>query len=82
MGITLGAVDRIKSGIDEVSGMVLSGGSFEGTWVGNLEDEGPGEGETLGNSEGTRVGNKIGISDGGVLYIIFIVSERIKLGVE
>ena len=42
MEIKLGTLERIKPGVDEGSGMVLSGGSFEITWVGNLEGEGPG----------------------------------------
>ena len=39
--------------------MVLSSGSFEVTWVGNLEGSGPGNGDTLVNSEGNKVGNKL-----------------------
>ena len=42
LGITSGSVDRRKPGVDEVSGLVLSGGPSEGTWVDNFEDAGPG----------------------------------------
>ena len=35
--------------------MVLSGVSFEVTRIGNLEKEGPGEGDPLVNSKGNRV---------------------------
>ena len=66
MGRKRGSADRIKPCVDEGSGLVLSGGAFEGTCVGNLECEGPGEGDPLGNSEGTMAVNKLGISDGEV----------------
>ena len=49
LGITLVASDRSKPGVDEGSWMVLSGGSFEITWIINLEDEGTGEGDTMDN---------------------------------
>ena len=49
LGTTHGAAHRRKPGVDEVSGTVLSCGSFEDTWVGNLECEGTGEGDILGN---------------------------------
>ena len=42
MGTTCRAADRIKPGVDEGSGLVLAGVSFEGIWVGNLEDADPG----------------------------------------
>ena len=80
LGITLGVSDRSKPGVDKVSGLVLSGGYYGVTWVGNLESAGPGEGEPLNNPEGTRVGNKLGISDGEVLGIILGVASRSKLG--
>ena len=38
MGVTIGDADRSKLGGDEGSGIVLSGGSFEGDRDGNLED--------------------------------------------
>ena len=44
--------------------MVLSGGSFEVTQVGNLEITVTAKGDLLGNSEVTRVGNKLGMSYG------------------
>ena len=37
LGITHGAAGRSKPGLEEGSGLVLSGGSFEVTWVINLE---------------------------------------------
>ena len=49
MGITLGAADIIKAGVDEGSGLVSSCGSFGVTRVGNSESVGPREGGTLGN---------------------------------
>ena len=79
LGITLVVADRSKPGVDEVSGMVLSYGSFG---VDNLEIEGPGEGDPLINSEGTMVGNKLGISDGEGLGITLGVAERSTLGVD
>ena len=82
LGILLGSAKRIKPGVDEGSGMILSGGSFGVNWVGNLESAGPREVDTLGNSEGTRVGNKLGISDGEVLGIKLGVADRRKLGGE
>ena len=72
--------NRIKPGVDEGSGLVLSGGYFEGTLIGNFEGAGPVEGYPLGNSEGTRVVNKLGIYDGGVPSIAFRVVDRSKLG--
>ena len=39
--------------------LVLSGGSFEVTWVGNLEGVGLGESDPMGDSEGNRVRNKL-----------------------
>ena len=59
LGITLGSASRRKTVVDEGSGLVLSGGSFEVTWVGNLEGVGLGEGDPMGDSEGNRVGNKL-----------------------
>ena len=59
--------------------LVLSGGSFEVTWVGNLEVAGPVEDDPMGNSEGTRVGNKRGISYGGIPDITLGVADRSKL---
>ena len=38
LGITLGTEDRRKPVVDEGSRLILSGGSVEVTWVGNLED--------------------------------------------
>ena len=46
---TLGAADRIKHGVDEGSRLVLSGGSFDVTCVGNLEYEGTGDGDPMVN---------------------------------
>ena len=60
--------------------MVVSCGSFEVTWVGNLEGAGNVEGDSLGNLEGTRVGNKLGIFDGEVPGIKLVVADRRKLG--
>ena len=80
LGITLGFLERIKPGVDYVSGMVLSGEYFGVTWVGNLESAGPGEGYPLGNSEGNRFGNKLGISDGEVLGITLRLEDINKLG--
>ena len=50
MGITLGATDISKLGVDEVSGLVLSVVSFEVTWFGNLEGSGPAEVDPMCNS--------------------------------
>ena len=80
--ITLVDVYWSKPGFVEVSGLFLSGGSFDFTWVGNIESAGPVEIYPLVNSEVTRVGNKLGIYDGGFSCITFGVSDRIKLGVE
>ena len=79
MGIILGDAYRSKPGVDEGSGVVLSGGSIEFTWVDNLEGAGPGGGEPLSNSEGTRVDNKLIIYDVGVSVITHGVSDRSKL---
>ena len=79
MGSTLGYADRSKPCVDEGSGVFLSGGSIEFTWVDNLEGSGPGGGEPLGNSEGTRVDNKLIIYDVGVSVITHGVSDRSKL---
>ena len=46
---TLGDADIIKHGIDEGSGLVLYGGSFDVTCIGNLEYEGTGEGDPMVN---------------------------------
>ena len=62
--------------------MVLFGGSFQGTWVGNIDGAGPGGGGPLVDSEGTRVENKLGISDGEVPGITLVVADRIKLGCD
>ena len=62
----MGATYRIKPGVDEILGLVLSGRSVEVTWVGNLEGSWYGDSEPLSNSKGTRVGNKLGISYGEV----------------
>ena len=59
LDIPCGAIDRIIIKFDEGSGLVLSGGSFEVTWVGNLEGVGLGESDPMGDSEGNRVGNKL-----------------------
>ena len=45
--IILGDAYQSKPGADEVTGLVLSCGSFEVTWVGNFEGEGPVESDTL-----------------------------------
>ena len=79
LGSTLGYAGRSKPGVDEGSGVVLSGGSIEFTWVDNLEGAGPGGGEPLSNSEGTRVDNKLRIYDVGVLVITHGASDRSKL---
>ena len=50
LGITRGYTDRSKPGVDEVTGLVLSGGSFEVTWDGNLEFVDTGQGDLLGVS--------------------------------
>ena len=70
--------DIIKPDVDKGSGIVLSGGSFGVTWVGNLESAGPGEGDPLVSSEVNRVGNKLGISDGEGLGIKLEVAGRSK----
>ena len=57
--ITSLAVDRRKHGADEESGTLLSGGLFEGTWVGNLDIAGYGECDPMGNSKVTRIGIKL-----------------------
>ena len=80
LGITLGAADRSKPGVDEVSGLVLADGSGEVTWVGNLEVAGLVEGGPLGNLGGTRVGDKLGIYGGEVPGITLVVADRRKLG--
>ena len=78
MGITRVAADRSKPGVDEGSGLVLSSGYFEVTWVGKLYSTGFGEGDPIGNSEGTRVVNK----KDEVMGTTFGVSYRRKHGVE
>ena len=78
----MGVADRIKPGVDEGSGIVLSGGSFWFTWVGNLDISVPIEGDPHGNSEGTRVGNKLVISYGEVLGIMLRVLDIIKIGCD
>ena len=80
MVITLLVADRIKPVFDEGSWMVLTGGSFEVTCVGNIESAGPGEVDPLGNSEGTMVYNKIGIYYGEVLGIALVLADRINIG--
>ena len=57
MVTTFGAADKRKPGVDEVLGMVLSGGYLGVTWVGNLDSAGPVERGPVGNSEETIVGN-------------------------
>ena len=42
LGIILGDLARIKPGVDEGSGLFLSGGSFVVTCVGKIEVTGPG----------------------------------------
>ena len=79
LGITSGVKDRRKPGGDKVSGMVLSGGSVQVTWVGNIEGEGTREVETIGSIEG-KVGNKLVISDGEEPGTTIIVSDRSKVG--
>ena len=78
--ITLVVVDRSKPGVDKLSGLFLSGGSFGINWFGNLESAEPGEGDTMGKSEGIIVGNKLGIYYGEVLGITLGVVDRRKLG--
>ena len=56
MGIALGDSDRSKPGVDEVSGLVLSDGYFEGNWYGNIDGAGPGEDKTMGISKVTSYG--------------------------
>ena len=56
--ITRGDVYRSKSGVDEGSGLLLSGGSFEGTCDSDLDGEGPGEGDPQINLERTAVKTK------------------------
>ena len=80
MSITLGAADRRKPGVDEGSGMVLSGGSFEVNLVGNIDFVGPGEGYPIRNSEVILFGSKLGIYGGEVMGITFGVADRSKLG--
>ena len=48
--ITLGDADRSKPDVDELTWLVLSGGSIEVTWVGNLEGVGPDDSDYLINS--------------------------------
>ena len=60
--------------------MVLSGVSFQGTWVDKFEGAGPGEGDPLDNSEETRVENKLGIFYDEVMVITLGVADRVKLG--
>ena len=80
LGITLIDAYRSKPDDDEGSGIVLSGGSVEVNWVGNLEELGPVYGEPLGNLEVNIVGNKLGIYGGEVLSITLGVVDRSKLG--
>ena len=80
MGITLGVAEKNNPGVEEGSGMILSGWSFGDTWIGSLQSSGPGEGDTLGNSEGIRFGSKLGISDGELMCITLGVVDRRKLG--
>ena len=80
LGITQGAAERIKPGVDEGSGLVVSGGSFEGTFFSYLEGSGLLEGDPVGNLEVTRVGNKVIIFYVEVLGITLRVAERSKLG--
>ena len=80
LGIALRAADKSEPGIDEESGLVLLCGSFEVTWVGNIEGAGPGEGDSLDNSEVTRVGNILGLSAGEVPRNTLGFAERSKLG--
>ena len=80
MDIICRAADRRKPRVDEVSGMVLSGGSFEGTWDYNLESAGNIEGDPIVNSEVTGVGNKLGISDSKVPGITIRAIDISKLG--
>ena len=82
MSITLGAEERRKTDVDELSGLVLSGVSFGVIWVGNLESVGPGECDPLGNSEGNEVGNKIGIYNVEIMGSTPVVADRSKLGCD
>ena len=64
LGPILGSLDRRKNGNDEISGMVFSYVSFDGTNDGNLEGVVPGEGNAMVILEGNGYGTKLGISDG------------------
>ena len=59
MGPILGSVDRRKNGGDEISGMVSSYVSFDGTNDGNLEGVVPGEGDPMVILEGNGYGIKL-----------------------
>ena len=80
MGIKFGDKHRSKPAVDKISGLVLSSGSFDVTWIGKIEGAGAGQGDTMGNLEGTRVENKLGISVGEVMSITLRVVDRRKLG--
>ena len=82
LGITLGSEDINKPSVYEGSGMILSGGSIEVTWVGNLEVAGPEEGETRGNSEGNRFLNKIVIYDSEGMGRSIVELLWVEFGIE
>ena len=49
LSITHRAEGRSNPGVDEVSGLILSGVSFGGTWDGNLDSSGSVEGDHMVN---------------------------------
>ena len=79
--LVVAVVVRIILGGDEVAGSVLSGGSFEDAFGGNLEGVRPGEGVPLGVSQVTEVGTIQG-PDGEVLGITLVVADISKPGVD
>ena len=69
-----------KNGGDEISGMVSSYVSFDGTNDGNIEGVVPGEGNTRVILEGNGHGIKLGISDGEFMGTTLGYVYGLKLG--
>ena len=80
LGPILGSLDRRKNGNDEISGMVSSYVSFDGTNDGNLEGVVPGEGNKMVVLEGNGYGIKLGIYDGEVMGTTLGYVYGLKLG--
>ena len=80
LGTILGSIDRRKDGGDEISGMVYSYVSCDGTNDGNLEVVVPGEGDPMVVLEGNGYGIKLGISDGEVMGTTLGYVYGLKLG--